>query len=132
MSEFHLDTHVVVWLYTDAQRSIPTRVMDLITGADLAISPMVLLELGYLHELGRLPARPNAVLGALTNLLGLRVDTTSFHEVADVAIGVTWTRDPFDRLIVAQALAAGVQLVTADRLILEHCTSATWAEPDAS
>ena len=37
-----------------------------------------------------------------------------------------WTRDPFDRLIAAQAIVADAPLVTADRTILEHLPLATW------
>ena len=36
------------------------------------------------------------------------------------AAGLTWTRDPFDRLIVADALAANTQLLTKDDTILRH------------
>jgi len=42
------------------------------------------------------------------------------------AVDLTWTRDPFDRLIDAHAIAASVPLLTADRAILEHLPLATW------
>jgi PIN domain nuclease of toxin-antitoxin system len=37
-----------------------------------------------------------------------------------------WTKDPFDRLIVAHALAADAILLTADGTIREHCPQASW------
>lgn len=127
-----LDTHVALWLYDEPSRFIPAAVVEALTGAALAVSPMVVLEMGYLHEIGRIAPGPATILASLAGTVGLAIDPTPFAQIVEVAIGVTWTRDPFDRLIVAQALAAGAQLVTADRRILEHCTSAIWAEPAAS
>ena len=42
------------------------------------------------------------------------------------AADLTWTRDPFDRLIAAHAIVAGAPLLTADRGILENLPLATW------
>jgi PIN domain nuclease of toxin-antitoxin system len=46
--------------------------------------------------------------------------------VARAATEIRWTRDPFDRMIAAQAIVADAPLVTADRTILEHLPQATW------
>jgi PIN domain nuclease of toxin-antitoxin system len=37
-----------------------------------------------------------------------------------------WTRDPFDRLIVANAMADGAPLITADETILANFRDAVW------
>ncbi len=66
------------------------------------------------------------MLNALRRDVGLEVDDASFAEVADAAVGLTWTRDPFDRLIAAHAIVAGATLLTADRTILEHLPQAAW------
>lgn len=41
-------------------------------------------------------------------------------------MGLTWTRDPFDRMIAAQAIVADAPLVTADRTILANLPLAVW------
>jgi PIN domain nuclease of toxin-antitoxin system len=66
------------------------------------------------------------MLSALRRDIGLEVDDISFAEVVDAAVGLTWTRDPFDRLIAAHAIVAGATLLTADRTILEHLPQASW------
>ncbi len=66
------------------------------------------------------------MLAALSQSIGLEVADISLAEVANTAAGLTWTRDPFDRMIAAQAIVADVPLVTADRTILEHLPQATW------
>lgn len=129
MSLVHLDTHVVLWLYEDPSRFIPASVLTVLRRSALSISPMVLLELGFLHEIGRIAPTADVVLSSLTSTVGLAVDPTPFAKTVEAAIAVTWTRDPFDRLIVAQAMAADVQLMTADRQILAQSPIARWA-PD--
>ena len=44
----------------------------------------------------------------------------------EAAERLSWTRDPFDRLIVAQASLAGAPLVTKDRMIRKHFAKAAW------
>jgi PIN domain nuclease of toxin-antitoxin system len=51
---FHLDTHVVVWLYQGEVGRFPGPVLELLESETLAISPIVLLEMAYLKEIGRL------------------------------------------------------------------------------
>ena len=91
-----------------------------------SVSPIVELELTYLYEVGRVTEPASAPLGALRRSIGLEVSNISLAELVDAAKGLTWTRDPFDRLIAAHAIVAGVPLVTADRAILENLPLATW------
>ncbi len=122
----HIDTHVAVWLYADAMGRFPATVRETLTTADLVISPMARLQLDFLHEIGRTAGPSSVVLGALSSTVGLRVDDTPFALVAEHAAALTWTRDPFDRIIVANALAADAPLLTADKRILDHCPEAFW------
>lgn len=79
-----------------------------------------------MHEIGRARDTAPAMLAALRQSIGLEIDAASFAEVAHTATGLTWTRDPFDRLIAAQAIVADAPLVTADRTILDNLPLATW------
>ena len=121
-----LDTHVVVWLYAgDLARLSPTAVELLETDA-LVISPMVELELTYLHEIGRLTVGGADIVADLVERIGLRHSETSMTTAVRVAAGLSWTRDPFDRLIVADALAANTPLLTKDDQILANVPLARW------
>ena len=41
-------------------------------------------------------------------------------------MGVKWTRDPFDRIITAQAELCGAKLLTKDRTIHNYYVNAAW------
>jgi PIN domain nuclease of toxin-antitoxin system len=94
----------------------------------LQISPAVVLELQHLFEIRRVAEPAQSVVTALESTLGLTVSTLSFQQVVANAVELTWTRDPFDRLIVAQAQAQGVSLVTADKVIRKHYARALWGK----
>ncbi len=121
-----LDTHVVVWLHTNALSEFSARAVREIELNDLAVSPMVELELGYLYEIGRTAGPAADVLGSLASRLGLTVAQIGFGPVCAAALEVTWTRDPFDRLLAAHALTAGLPLLTKDAHMLEHLPLAFW------
>jgi PIN domain nuclease of toxin-antitoxin system len=81
---------------------------------------MAYLEIEYLYELHRLRLHADEVLAPLTREIGLRVCETSFAAVAREAFADAWTRDPFDRLIVAQARVHKAKLLTLDEKILRY------------
>lgn len=90
------------------------------------VSPIAALELTYLFEVGRVSEPAETPLSALRRSIGLQVADVSCVELTGVAAGLSWTRDPFDRLIAAHAIVADVPLVTADQTIREHLPLATW------
>lgn len=121
----HLDTHVVAWLWAGEDRRLK-RVRKTLEGNDLVISAMVLLELQALYELGRTREPGGAVVAGLTERIGLSVSPESFTNVVQRAADLGWTRDPFDRLIVANAITDGARLLTVDENIQEHFPNAFW------
>ncbi|MGH3851157.1 MAG: type II toxin-antitoxin system VapC family toxin [Pseudonocardiaceae bacterium] len=122
----YLDTHVVAWLYMPRLDLLSETARSLIDEAELLISPAVRLELAYLAEIGRLKAGPNDVVQSLHAQLGLGVCTVDFAAVVDAALSLSWTRDPFDRLIVGHSIAGGHDLLTADATIRREAPNAIW------
>jgi PIN domain nuclease of toxin-antitoxin system len=116
----------VGWLYEGADRRIPGAVRELLDTEEPFVSPLVELELTYLYEVGKVTEPATAPLAALRKTVGLQVADASFAAVAQAAAEISWTRDPFDRMIAAQAIVADVPLVTADRTILANLPLATW------
>jgi PIN domain nuclease of toxin-antitoxin system len=122
----YLDTHVVAWLYSNETELIPVFAKSLIEGNDLFISPMVLLELQYLYEVKKTKQSAETVVETLGRQIGLQLCDLAFADVARAACKETWTRDPFDRIIVAQSRLRGEPLVTKDRTIRRRYRDAVW------
>ncbi len=120
-----LDTNVVIFLYSGYDNFSKT-VIKLIDDNDCFISPMVKLELQYLHEIGRAKPNSQTVLEVLHKEIGLDIDHLPFNTIVDAAINASWTRDPFDRLITAHARALDSYLVTSDNVIHKHYKKAVW------
>jgi PIN domain nuclease of toxin-antitoxin system len=121
-----LDTHVVIWAYAGETERFPTGVCDRIEQNDLIISPIVLLEMQYLREIGRLMVDPGIIFESLASSIGLRISDLSFMRVIAEAMVQTWTRDPFDRIITATASVANAGLITKDQGILANYPQAFW------
>jgi PIN domain nuclease of toxin-antitoxin system len=117
---------VIGWLYEGVDRRLPALVRERLQTEAPYASPIVELELTYLHEIGRVSEPAAAPLSALRRSIGLEIADVSFAALVQAAKDLTWTRDPFDRLIAAHATLADVPLITADRTILEHLPQATW------
>jgi PIN domain nuclease of toxin-antitoxin system len=92
----------------------------------MLISPVLLLELALLEETGQIKVRAQAIIAELQESLALSICDLPFTEVAVVSLQQKWTRDPFDRLIVAQAAVRGARLITKDRLIRRHFKDVVW------
>ena len=125
----HLDTHAAVWVSAGETARLPAYVPALLRQTPPAISPMVLLELDYLYEIGKLKVPGEDILHDLAGKIGLALAPTPFEAVVREASGLKWTRDPFDRLITATARVAGARLLTRDATILSHESGAFWDQP---
>lgn len=122
----YLDTHVVAWLYAGQVAKLSVRAKRWLDRGRLRVSPAVVLELEYLFEIGRVRRRGADVLADLAQRLGIDVCDHAFAAVAARACDLVWTRDVFDRLIVAQASLGRDRLLTRDGQIHKHYPKALW------
>jgi PIN domain nuclease of toxin-antitoxin system len=123
----YLDTHVAVWLHDGLVERSSAAARREIEANDLLISPMVLLELQYLRERKRIRAEARELFAYLNATFGIGLCTFPFSAVALEALSTSWTADPFDRIIVAQAMANhGATLISADAQIRRNYDRAVW------
>jgi PIN domain nuclease of toxin-antitoxin system len=107
-----LDTNALIWLDQHHRRAKP-----LSRAGRLYISPACLLELQFLHEVGRIRLSRHGVEAFAEDDRWTLDDPSSaswFLRAADLV----WTRDPFDRLLVAHAQLRGWRLATGDDELL--------------
>jgi PIN domain nuclease of toxin-antitoxin system len=122
----YLDTHVLIFLYLGDVRKFGAASRKAIDREDAVTSPASVLELEMLHEIGRLKPTAAELVAMLAGDIGLRVCDLPFRTVVDHALAEQWTRDPFDRMIVANAKAVGAPLVTRDERMRAHYPRALW------
>ena len=123
----YVDTQVAIWLNEANLAKLSQKALSLIQAADVRISPMAVVELEYLYEIRRIIVRPQDILVKLGAEIGLTVCNHPFPAIAEMALGESWTRDPFDRIIVAHAKSNGAApLVTKDELIRANYPNARW------
>lgn len=111
-----LDTNAVIWLLVSHPRAA-----TLLAGPErLALSPVSLLELQFLAEVGRIQLAPGHVVESIAVDQRWRVDSPSVRALCEAALPIGWTRDPFDRLLAAHALLRHWPLATGDRRLIAH------------
>ena len=123
----YIDTHVVLWLYQRSGEGLSERArLSIEYEPEILISPMVLLELDYLYEIGRTALGSMPVFDYLNQKLDLQLCQKSFPEVIRTASQLSWTRDPFDRIITAQSAIDESSLITKDEIIRAHYKYSVW------
>ncbi len=121
-----LDTHAAVALAEGEREVFGPAAIDILERAALFVSPVVRLELAYLAEIGRLSVEPDEILGHLAAALGIVQSDDPMAAVVAEAMHLAWTRDPFDRLLVATAALHRAPLITNDQRIHENFADAVW------
>ncbi len=117
----------MVWLCQRQLERIPARAKRAMEESDILISPIVLLELQYLYEIKKIIQPSQLLFNQLASQIGVRLCDHPFGAVVQAALFETWTRDPFDRLIVAHAKANGyAPLITSDGDIRKHYSGSVW------
>lgn len=121
-----IDGHVLLWAALDDPRLAGARRAAYVDpDNDLLVSTATLWELGIKYALGKLPlpvpprdffAREIAVRGYVV----LDVKRVHAERAAELPYPDPRHRDPFDRMLVAQALTEGLPLLSADQRLLAY------------
>lgn len=125
-----LDSHAALWwLADDPQLSNPAR--EAIGGADQPLlSAGTMFEVSIKASLGKLEVPDGWIEELLAEGFGvlaiLPTHATALRGLPYVKVGGRPLRDPFDRLLVAQAGVEGVPIVTRDPGIVAHGVPTTW------
>ena len=115
-----LDTHVLLWAL-GAPRRLPEPVRSALADrrTPLLVSAASAFEIATKHRLGRLPEASALVHHFDQQVERLGADQLPISAQHAIAAGsLDWAhRDPFDRMLAAQAMSDGLELVTADPVL---------------
>lgn len=127
-----LDTHAAIWFITDDDQ-LPEFSKELIKDPqnNCFVSVATLWEMGIKHSLGKLKLKAE-----LKKIFELYFDSgfillpiTPDHILTNAALSF-YHRDPFDRLIIAQAKREGYALISKDTEFEKYDINLLWDESD--
>ena len=114
-----LDTQIVYRTYYEAAR-LPSRARQLMTEArELYVSSASLWEIAIKSRLGKISANPERLVEKI-EASGIRELPVLFSHTLHLADLSLHHSDPFDRLLVAQAMHEQLWLVTTDSLLRNY------------
>ena len=120
-----LDTHIALWAIVDDPR-LPAKARTLIEDQSnsVAVSVASIWEIAIKHSLSKgraddMPIDGAAAVGYFRSAGYVILDIVAEHVVA-VAELAKHHKDPFDRLLVAQASVETLQLVTSDTQVAAY------------
>jgi len=124
MKKYLLDTHVLLWSVFEVSK-IPKPVQDILKDPENAIfvSSVSLWEISLKHRLGKLdffnfdPVNLPVICGQMQyELLSLEpAEASSYHLLQS-----DFHKDPFDRMLIRQAIQKGLVLLSADTLVAQY------------
>jgi PIN domain nuclease of toxin-antitoxin system len=110
-----LDTHLLLWAISIPAR-LKLRARTLIEQSDVYVSTASIWEISIKSGLGKLAAHPRLVLEAVEPS-GFKILPVSGEHAARVFELPAVHRDPFDRMLLAQALTEPLTLLTDDEVL---------------
>ncbi len=127
MSAYLLDTHALIWWWLEDPK-LSSAASSVIADGDIMVSPASIYEIANKVRFGKLPALTGVLAGyrdALTSdgFTSLTLTTDHAH---DAGLLIGRHRDPFDRLIAAQALVENLIVITLDREIAALGCKVLW------
>ncbi|MDD2932327.1 MAG: type II toxin-antitoxin system VapC family toxin [Methylotenera sp.] len=117
-----LDTHVALWAITDDPKlSAKARELIIAPRANVWVSAVSLWEISIKHSLGRgyMPVLVSEAL-AYFNQAGYNILAIEAEHTVAVEGLPSHHQDPFDRLLVAQALVEPMRLMTHDETVAKY------------
>ncbi|MGH7821237.1 MAG: type II toxin-antitoxin system VapC family toxin [Candidatus Binatia bacterium] len=121
-----LDTHALVWALADPAK-LPARIRDDVRepANEVFVSPANIWEIAIKHALGKIDAEAEAIATAAAES-GFKELPVRIPHTVRIASLPAIHRDPFDRLLIAQALVEELTLATRDRVFRSYGVTTRW------
>ncbi len=114
-----LDTHIFLW-YLTASRKLPKSVFYRIEIADVVfISAASIWEAGIKIKQGRLQGSTSDLIAGIASSGFIELPMTATHSALAASLP-EHHRDPFDRMLIAQAMSEPLRLLTADGVLRQY------------
>jgi PIN domain nuclease of toxin-antitoxin system len=119
MMRLLLDTHIFLWLADDSPQLDAKARRLLVSASAIYVSSASIWEVAIKSRLGKIRTDPEELLQEIEKCGFHELPVLGRHAVA-VAQLPLYHADPFDRLLVAQALTEPMRLVTKDAQLRQY------------
>ena len=108
-----LDTHVLLWVMEDDPRLTASAHSLIVNASEVVVSSASIWEIAIKWRLGKIEENPEVVAEQLPAAGLMELPVSNRHALATSRLPLLH-RDPFDRLLVAQAISENMRLLTSD------------------
>jgi PIN domain nuclease of toxin-antitoxin system len=108
-----LDTHILLWWFYERERLSDTALETVRDADEVFISSASIWEIAIKVRLGKIRAKPKELVEQLNQYDFVPLPVSMKHAIAVADLPMHHT-DPFDRLLVAQAIVEPMRLLTID------------------
>ncbi len=114
-----LDTHILLW-WLDDNRSLSSQAREAIATTDnlIFVSVAVIWEIRIKQALGKLKITPDFLI--ILQQQGFEILSITANHAFKVGDLPMHHRDPFDRMLIAQAMEEGLTIMTHDRIFKKY------------
>ncbi|OGR03813.1 MAG: hypothetical protein A2511_05545 [Deltaproteobacteria bacterium RIFOXYD12_FULL_50_9] len=124
-----IDTHVFLWLAASPEK-LSSTVREIVADgeSELLMSAASGWEIALLWKLGRITLQepPASFVPSAMQVMGITPVPIGFDTAITAATLPLIHRDPFDRILVAEALKKGIPVLTKDQTIPRYAVSTLW------
>lgn len=114
-----LDTHVYIWWLMQSPRLGPEAIRRIESADEVYVSAASIWEAAIKTGTGKLKADVEDLRRKIVHSQFIELPVTAQHAVASSALPMLH-KDPFDRILVAQAITEPLRLLTADRRLARY------------
>jgi PIN domain nuclease of toxin-antitoxin system len=108
-----LDTHIFLWWVKEDKRLSKISIHKIKEAEEVYMSSASIWEIAIKMRLGKISGDMNALIQEIHNSYFLELPVTSYHAAATLKLPDIH-RDPFDRILIAQAVSEPLVFLTAD------------------
>jgi len=115
VKELLLDTHIVIWLATAPER-VPKHIQKLVSAAErryVSVASVIEVALKHRKDPEAFPFTVELLIKAMRELQAVELPLRTSHGIRIERLPVRH-RDPFDHMLMAQAIEESIPLVTMD------------------
>jgi len=114
-----IDTQIFIWVLLDSDKLGAKARQVMLAAAEVFVSAASIWEIAIKAKIGKLEGDPDEFAEAIEQS-GFRELMISARHAAKVHELPLYHRDPFDRLLIAQALTEPMRFLTADSMLEQY------------